>query len=50
MVTGETPDVSEWIDFKFYNRVWYYDQKKIEIGVAAGAGFQMARRCSLDRQ
>ena len=31
MVTGETPDISEWIDFEFYDRVWYYDQKKIEI-------------------
>ena len=31
MVTGETPDISKWIDFEFYDRVWYYDQKKIEI-------------------
>ena len=31
MVTGETPDISEWIDFEFYDWVWYYDQKKIEI-------------------
>ncbi|KAI2494183.1 hypothetical protein MHU86_20331 [Fragilaria crotonensis] len=31
MVTGETPDTSEWIDFEFYDRVWYCDQKKIEI-------------------
>ena len=31
MVTGKTPDISEWIDFEFYDHVWYYDQKKIEI-------------------
>ena len=31
IVTGETPDISEWLDFKFYDRVWYYDQKNIEI-------------------
>ena len=40
MVTGEMPDISEWIDFKFYNRVWYYNQKKkIEID---GSGRQLA--------
>jgi hypothetical protein len=30
-VTGETPDISEWIDFEFYDRVWFYDHKKIEM-------------------
>ena len=23
-VTGKTPDISEYIDFDFYNLVWYY--------------------------
>ena len=40
MVTGETPDISEWIDFEFYDCVWYYDQKKIEIN---GSGRRLAR-------
>jgi hypothetical protein len=40
MVTGETPFISEWIDFEFYDRVWYYDQKKIEIN---GSGRRLAR-------
>ena len=31
VVTGETPDISEWVDFEFYDRVWFYDQKKMEI-------------------
>jgi hypothetical protein len=31
IVTCETPDILEWIDFEFYDRVWYCDQKKIEI-------------------
>ena len=31
IVTGETPDISEWIDFEFYDRVWFYDHKKMEI-------------------
>ena len=24
-VTGETPDISEWCDFSFYDQVWYWD-------------------------
>jgi hypothetical protein len=24
-VTGETPDISEYVDFDFYDRVWYWD-------------------------
>ena len=40
MVTGETPDISEWIDFEFYDRVGYYDQKKIEIN---GSGRRLVR-------
>ena len=40
IVTGETPDISEWLDFKFYNWVWYYNQKKIEID---GIGRCLAR-------
>ena len=53
MVTGgETPDISEeWIDFEFYDRVWYYDQKKIEIdGSGRQLAGQMARRCTPDRE
>ena len=40
IVTGETPDISEWLDFEFYDRVWYYDQKKIE---SDGSGRRLAR-------
>jgi hypothetical protein len=40
MVTGETPDISKWIDFKFYEQVWYYNQKKIGID---GSGRRLAR-------
>jgi hypothetical protein len=24
-VTGETPDISEWMDFDFYDLIWYHD-------------------------
>jgi hypothetical protein len=40
IVTGETPDISEWIDFEFFDRVWYYDHKKIELD---GTGKKLAR-------
>ena len=32
--------ISEWTDFEFYDRVWFYDQKKIEID---GSGRRLAR-------
>ena len=25
-VTGETPDISEWLDFTFYDLVWWWDR------------------------
>jgi hypothetical protein len=25
-VTGETPNISEWLDFEFYDLVWWWDQ------------------------
>ena len=31
MVTGQTPDISEWLDFEFYDLVWFYDAKKMEL-------------------
>jgi hypothetical protein len=40
LITGETPDISEWLDFEFYDQVWYYDQKKIEID---SSGRRLAR-------
>jgi hypothetical protein len=24
-VTGETPDISEWLDFEFFDLVWWWD-------------------------
>ena len=26
VVTGQTPDISEWLDFEFYNLVWWLDR------------------------
>jgi hypothetical protein len=25
-VTGQTPEISEWLDFEFYDLVWWLDQ------------------------
>jgi hypothetical protein len=40
IVTGKKPDISEWIDYEFYDQVWYYNQKRIEID---GSGRCLAR-------
>jgi hypothetical protein len=40
IVTGETPDISEWINFELYDRVWFYDRKKIEMD---DSGCRLAR-------
>jgi hypothetical protein len=24
MITGDTPDISEWVDFSFHDWVWYW--------------------------
>jgi hypothetical protein len=26
VVTGQTPDISEWLDFVFYDLVWWLDR------------------------
>jgi hypothetical protein len=28
---GQTVDISEWLDFDFYDRVWYWDQPKTDM-------------------
>jgi hypothetical protein len=27
-IKGDMIDSSEWLDFEFYNHVWYWDKKK----------------------
>ena len=31
-VMGQTVDISEWLDFDFYDRVWYWDRPKTGMG------------------
>jgi hypothetical protein len=33
-ITGETPDISEWCDFGFYDHVWYWDTPNDDIASA----------------
>ena len=28
---GHTIDISEWLDFEFYNLVWYWDERKADM-------------------
>jgi hypothetical protein len=30
-VNGDTIDISEWLDFEFYDYVWYWDEKKVDM-------------------
>ncbi len=39
MVTGETPDISEWLDFEFYDQVWYNGQKNVKLLDGRGRRF-----------
>ena len=29
-ITGNTPDISEWVDFAFYDLVWYHNNDKVD--------------------
>jgi hypothetical protein len=31
MITGDTPDIFEWLDFDFYDLVWYWDCPHLAI-------------------
>jgi hypothetical protein len=30
-ITGNTVDISEWLNFDFYGHMWYWDQKKMDM-------------------
>ena len=30
-IMGQTVDISEWLDFDFYDRVWYWDEPKTDM-------------------
>lgn len=50
-LTGDTVDISEWLDFDFYERVWYWDQKKMDMTdeqAALGRWLGIAHRVGSD--
>jgi hypothetical protein len=30
-ITGNTIDIFEWLDFEFYDLVWYWDEAKMDL-------------------
>jgi hypothetical protein len=32
-ILGQTVDISEWLDFDFYDQVWYWDEKKKDMNI-----------------
>ena len=42
--TGDTPDISEWTDFTFYDRVWFWDAPKSEDNPVLGRWLGISHR------
>ena len=45
-VTGDTCDISEWIDFEFYDLIWYWDAPFMEANPKIGRWLGVAHRIS----
>ena len=45
-ITGETPDISEWIEFDFYDRVWFWDKPDDEDNPKPGRWLGVSHRVS----
>ena len=43
-ITGDTPDISEWVDFIFYDWVWYWDQPGDEDNPKIGRWLGVSHR------
>jgi len=44
MLTGETPDISEWVDFEFYDLVWFWYQPGKEDNPVLGRWLCVSHR------
>ena len=44
VITGDTPDISEWVDFEFYNWVWYWDRPGNEDNPKIGRWLGVSHR------
>jgi hypothetical protein len=47
-VKGDTIDISEWLDFEFYDHVWYWDEKEGRHDRRSTFNWQMAWHCTSD--
>ena len=43
-ITGDTPDISEWLDFEFYDLVWFWDKPGDETNPCIGRFLGVAHR------
>ena len=44
IITGDTPDISEWIDFAFFDHVWFWDSSGDEDNPKLGRWLGVSRR------
>ena len=44
MITGDTPDISEWVDFSFYDWVWYWHSPNSEDNPRLGRWIGVSHR------
>ena len=44
VVTGDTPDISEWIDFSFYDKVWFWHTPSTDQPAQPGRWLGVAHR------
>ena len=47
-ITGDTPDISEWVDFDFYDPVWYWDNPDNPENPLIGRWLGVAHRVGSD--
>ena len=43
-ITGDTPDISEWIDFDMYDKIWYWDSPNAEENPLPGRWLGISHR------
>ena len=47
-ITGDTPDISEWLDFEFYSPVWFWDNPDAAENPVVGRWLGVAHRIGSD--
>ena len=47
-LTGDTPDITEWVDFDIYDRVWYWDSPHDEENPKLGRWLGVSHRVGSD--